>query len=80
MNLPEHFMVGNSAVNTSLIADDRPILSKSESVLHMAIHLVEWICEDFGLKTPTLKAKLMAFHDDDPTLANMLYMVLFWRR
>ena len=69
MNLPEHFVVINSAVDTLLLAGNQVILSNSGSSLQNwktywieAVHLLDRICKVFGLLISTLKTKLMTFH------------------
>ena len=39
MKRPERIMIGNSAADTLLFADDQAILSNSESDLQMTVHL-----------------------------------------
>ena len=54
MKRSEHFMIGNSGVDTLLFADDQAALSNSESVLQMAICTLSTICKDFRLQISTL--------------------------
>ena len=52
MCLPEHFVIGHSATDTLLFADDQAILSDSENRLRMGIHLLNQICKASVLQIP----------------------------
>ena len=68
----EYFMIGHSAIDTLLFADDQTILSDSENRLQMGIHLLNGICKVSGLQISTIKTKVMAFRVTDPVRAKIV--------
>ena len=72
MNLKEHIMIGNSAVDSLLLAGDQGVLSNSEIDLQMAVDLVSLFCKNFGLQVATLKIKVFISNGANAVWENLL--------